>query len=126
MIVINFSHPLTAEQLEAAAQLTGAEAERVLEVKTQFDPEQPFAEQARALVEGVGLSPQEWQTTPLLLNLPSLNVIAALVVAELHGRCGYFPAIVRLKPVSGSTPPRFEVAEIVNLQAVRDGARDTR
>jgi hypothetical protein len=126
VIIVNFSHPLTAEQLEAAARLTGAHSERVLDVKTQFDPEQPFAEQARELVESVGLSPQEWQTTPLLVNLPSLNVIATLVLAEVHGRCGYFPAVLRLKPVPGSTPPRFEVAEVVNLQAVRDGARGKR
>jgi hypothetical protein len=45
-------------------------------------------EQARALVESVGLSAEEWQTPPLLINLPSLNVIAALVLAEAHGRCG--------------------------------------
>jgi len=31
-----------------------------------------------------------------------------------------------LKPVPGSTPPRFEVAEVINLQAVRDEARTRR
>jgi len=49
-----------------------------------------------------------------------------VVLAELHGRCGYFPSILRLKPVAGSTPPRFEVAETVNLQAVRDTSREAR
>ena len=30
---------------------------------------------------------------------------------------GYFPAIIRVRPVAGSTPPTYEVAEIINLQA---------
>ena len=49
-----------------------------------------------------------------------------MVIAELHGRCGYFPAVLRLKPVPATTPPRFAVAEIINLQIVRDAARQTR
>ena len=44
-------------------------------------------------------------------------------LAEGHSRIGYFPAIVRLRPLAGSLPPHFEVAEIINLQAVRDQAR---
>ncbi len=39
---------------------------------------------------------------------------------------GYFPACIRLRPVPESLPPRFEVAEILNLQAVRDAARQGR
>jgi hypothetical protein len=56
----------------------------------------------------------------------TLNVIAVTLLAELHGRMGYFPAMLRLRPVTGSTPPRFEVAEIINLQTVRDRARSRR
>jgi hypothetical protein len=78
------------------------------------------------LVDAVGLSPAEWQTTPLLVNPPSLNVIAVTLLAELHGRMGYFPAVIRLRPVAGSTPQQFEVAEILNLQAVREAARTRR
>jgi len=47
-------------------------------------------------------------------------------LAEGHSRIGYFPAIVRLRPLADSLPPRFEVAEIINLQAVRDLARQQR
>ena len=92
----------------------------------QFDAEQPFLPQLQALVARIPLSPVELQTAPLLVVLPALNFIAALLLAELHGRMGYFPAILRIRPVAGSTPPRFEVAEILNLQAVRDAARLTR
>ena len=125
MILLNFSHPLTSAQLSTIKQL-GREIEQGIDIKTQLDPAQPFAEQGQALVESVGLSSQEWQTSPLLVNLPSLNVIAALVLAELHGRMGYFPAVLRLRPVASGVPPQFEIAEIMNLQAVRDAARSKR
>jgi hypothetical protein len=126
VIVLNFSHPLTAAHLEQIEALTGQKVERVVEVRTQLDPERPFVPQVRALVDSIGFSPEEWQTVPLLVHPPSLHVIAVTLLAELHGRMGYFPAIVRLKPVPGSTPPRFEVAEVINLQAVRDEARTRR
>ena len=93
-----------------------------MDTPAQFDPAQPFAAQVAALLDRLSLSSTEWQTLPLLVNPPSLNVIAATMLAELHGRMGYFPAVLRLRPVASSTPPRFEVAEIINLQAVRDGA----
>lgn len=77
-------------------------------------------------MEAVGLADAEWQTLPLLINLPSHNIIAALVLVELHGRMEYFPAAIRLRPIPHATPPQFEVAEIINLQAVCDQARQTR
>jgi hypothetical protein len=126
MILLNFSHPLPSGALCDIQELTGADVDGVIEVPTQFDHERPFAEQARALLDSIELTPEDWQVVPLLVNLPSLNTIAALVLAEIHGRCGHFPAVLRLKPVPGSTPPRFEVAEVVNLQSVRDSARAQR
>ncbi|OQA39911.1 MAG: hypothetical protein BWY52_03004 [Chloroflexi bacterium ADurb.Bin325] len=57
---------------------------------------------------------------------PSLNFIAVALLAELHGRMGYFPTCVRLRPVAGSTPPRFEVAELLPLNEVREAARRRR
>ena len=126
MLLINFAHPLTPAQLTALEQLVGQPTERTIEAAAQFDPSYSFAAQAHALVESSGLSAAEWQTLPLLINLPSFNVIAALVLAELHGRMGYFPAVLRLRPVPDATPPQFEVAEIINLQAIREAARQQR
>ena len=126
MILLNFAHPFTAAQRAEVERYSGQTVERVIEVKTQLDHEQPFVPQVRQVVEAVELTPEEWQTLPLVVQLPSLNVIAAMVIAELHGRCGYFPAVLRLKPVPATTPPRFAVAEVVNLQLVRDAARQTR
>ena len=126
MILLNFSHPLTAEQLRQIETLTGQKVERVVEVHSQIDPQQPVVPQLIALADQFGLSPAEWQTMPLLVNPPSLNVIAVALLAELHGRCGYFPAHLRLRPAQRSIAPQYEVAEVLDLQALRDGARRRR
>lgn len=107
-------------------ELAGQRVERVVDVPSQFSEEHSYAEQASTLVDAAGLSETEWQTLALIVNLPSLNIIAALVLAEIHGRAGYFPAVLRLRPVVGAAVRQFEVAEIVNLQAVRDRARERR
>lgn len=126
MIILNFSHPLTEEHLARIEALAGEKVERVIEIPAQLDPGMPFAPQVAALADRAGLSPREWQTLPLLVNPPSLNFIAVTLLAELHGRMGYFPTVIRLRPAPGSTPPRFEVAELIHLQAVRDQARERR
>ena len=123
MLLLNFSHPLTPAQLEQTAALAGQPVERVLEAPVQFDHQQPFLPQLEALMAGVSLTAEEWQTASLLVNPPALNFITALLLAELHGRMGYFPPILRLRPVAGALPPRYEAAEILNLQALRDAAR---
>jgi hypothetical protein len=126
MILLNFSHPLTPNHLAQIETLTGQPVQRVIDARTQFDHAQPFAVQVTRLVDGVGLTPEEWQTLPLLINPPALNLIAVTLLAELHGRMGYFPTALRLRPVEGSAPPRFEVAELVNLQEIRARARERR
>jgi hypothetical protein len=126
MLLLNFSHPLTPEHIARLEDLTGTAVTRVIAVPTQFDNEQAYLPQLQALMAQVPLTPDEWQTLPMLIVLPALNFITALLLAELHGRMGFFPAIVRLSPVDDATPPRFEVAEILNLQAVRDTARSNR
>lgn len=126
MILLNFSHPLTANHLAQLETLTGAVVEHVIDRPAQFDLDQPFAAQVTALVDAVGLSPVEWQTLPLVINPPSLSAIAVTLLAELHGRMGYFPSVIRLRPVADSVPPSFEVVEIINLRLVRDLARKKR
>ena len=126
MILLNFSHPLTSDQQAQIETLLDQKLERILEIPVQFDPRQPFLPQLALLMEKVPLTPQEWQGAAILVNLPSLNVIAALLLAELHGRMGYFPPVLRLRPVEGAIPPRYEAAEILNLQSLRDAARAKR
>jgi hypothetical protein len=126
MILLNYSHPLTADHLAQFETLTGQAVTEVRDIPAQLDLDTPFAEHARALADAVDLTPVQWQTEPLLVALPALNFAAAVLLAEIHGRCGYFPPVVRLKPVTGALPPRYEVAEIINLQAIREAARARR
>ena len=126
MILLNFSHPLTTDHLAQIEALTGQKAEQIIDLKVQFDNEKLFEPQLQELMAKVPLTSDEWQTKPILVNLPSLNTISALLLAELHGRMGYFPPVLRLRPIANTTPTRFEVAEILNLQNVRDKARQER
>jgi hypothetical protein len=126
MLIVNFSHPLASLQLEQIEGISSQKIKRVIEVDTQFDNESSFIDQACALVNSADLSPEQWETESLLINLPGWNIITALILAEIHGRIGHFPAVLRLCPVSDSVSPQFEVAEIINLQTVRDDARTRR
>ncbi len=126
MLILNFSHPLTEEQKAQIEALTGETIAEVIAIPSQMDNNQPFAEQIAAKVAAIPLTPKDWQTRPLLIVPPAYNFAAVTLIAHLHGLMGYFPPIVRLRPVEGAIPPRFEVAEIVNLQSVREQARTKR
>jgi hypothetical protein len=126
MLLLNFGHPLTDAQLVRVAEIAGKPVERVLAVATHFEHGRAFDEQIRELLAGVPLTAAQWQSTPIIVNPPSLAPIAAVLIAEIHGRAGFFPTIVRLRPMPGTVPPQFEVAELLNLQAVRDAARSRR
>ena len=126
MILLNFSHPLTDAQRGQIEALTGDAIGRVLALAPQFDEQQPFGPQLDALMAQVDLTPAQWQGEPILVILPSLNFIAAALLAELHGRMGYFPPVVRTRPVADIVPRRYEVAEILDLQRLREAARRQR
>jgi len=126
MIVLNFTHPLTPDQVTQVEGLIHQKIERLIPLPVQFDHQSAYLPQLEKALQGLPLTPQELQSAPILVNLPSFNAIAALVLAELHGRMGYFPPVIRLRPVEGAIPPRYEAAEILNLQSVRDAARTRR
>ena len=122
IIFLNYTHPLTAEQAAQLAALLGERPEE-RRVAVQVDRARPLAQVARELADAAALAPEEWQTGALLVNPPALAPVALALAAELHGRCGYFPAMVNVRPIAGANPPRYEIAEVVNLQAIRDQAR---
>lgn len=126
MILLNFSHPITEAQRGQMEALTGQAVVRTLAAMPKFDEQQPFGPQLAELLAQIDLTPAAWQSEPILVVLPSLNFIAAALLAELHGRMGYFPPVVRTRPVAGAIPRQFEVAEILDLQALREAARNQR
>ncbi len=126
MNLLNLSHALTPRQLEQIQALAGQPIRATIEARVQFDLNEPFAAQTVRLLDDLNVAPQRWQSEPWLVLLPSLNYIAAVVLAELHGRMGHFPAIVRLRPVPNAVVTEFEVAENINLEQVRQAARTRR
>jgi|YNPMSStandDraft_1061717.scaffolds.fasta_scaffold84255_2 hypothetical protein len=125
MWIINFGHPLTEAQRRKIEELSGQEIQRVIDVCCRFDHSDSFLEQTAQLVDRIPIDQEEWQTKPILVCPPGFAPIACCVIAELHGRMGHFPTMVRLRPVEGAAT-QFEVAELINLQALRDRARDKR
>lgn len=126
MKLLNFSHPLTQAQIKQIEDVTQLPIAAVRDVKVQFDVAQDFVPQVLAMVEGLNIGSEEWQTEVWILVLPSLNFITAILLAELHGRIGRFPTMVRLRPGTNTLVTNFEVAEIINLDAVRNEARTRR
>lgn len=126
LTVINFTHPLTELQRSQIEKLTGQTIKAVHPVPTQLDNSQPFPPQVASLLAAVPLTAAEWQTTPLLVNPPAYAPASAALLAQLHGLTGYFPSLIRLRPVADATPVQYEVAEIINLQTAREQARTRR
>jgi len=126
MLILNYAHPFTKEQIGQIEQLVGGEVIEVKQIRTHLNQAEPLLPQVIALADAAGLAAEEWSGRALLVNPPALNFVAVALLAELHGRMGYFPTCLRLRPVEGSTPPRYEVAELLNLQDTRNTARSRR
>lgn len=125
ILVLNYSHPMTEHQLGQIAALVGEEV-TVRNVTAQVDRSRPLADVAHELADAANLSPVEWQSQGLVINPPALSPVSLALVAELHGRCGYFPPVLNIRPDTSSPITRYEVGEIVNLQAIREAARKRR
>ncbi len=125
MLILNFTHPLTNEQRAQIEALANTSIEEVRTIPVQINQEEPLEPQITAIVDATKLSSEEWQTRPLLINPPGYAPAAFVLLAELHGRIGHFPALIRLRPKPGPIPS-YEVAELLNLQTIREAARTRR
>jgi hypothetical protein len=125
MLILNFSHPLTDEQQTQIEALANTSIEEVHTIRVQINQEESLEPQITAIVDSAGLSSEEWQTRPLLINPPGYAPAAFVLLAELHGRIGHFPSLIRLRPKPGPVTT-YEVTELLNLQAIREEARKRR
>lgn len=122
MLILNFSHPITEQQRARIVELAGEAIENIRTIAVQIDQERELEPQVRALVDRIELSSREWQTRELLINPPGYAPAAFVLLAELHGRIGHFPTVIRLRPRPGPVTI-YEVAELLNLQTVREESR---
>ena len=124
MTLLNLAEPLSREDVSVIAALSGRRARRVVDVVPRFDANLPLAPQVSSLVDGLGFSTKEWETTSIVICLPPDPVAATLVVAEIAGRRGRAPTVVRYgaAKVGGKREP----AELISLHEVRKEARHVR
>ena len=127
-LVLNFSgHPVLPIQKQNIEQLMHWRSLEVLDVSLGNVPEdENFVPSIAKALEKIDLTPEEWQTTPLVVVPAGYSLIWSVVLAELHGRLGYFPDVVRLCPSTKPSMEKYEVAEIMNLREVRHNSRDKR
>lgn len=119
-IVLNFGHPLSADACEGIAEQVATDLD-VRNVRVQLDPTVPLAPQVEdVVVQGAGLTAEEWATSPLLVVLPGMAVAAGLVLAAIHGRRGGFVPVVHL--VRGQDGV-FRLGEVISLAEARETAR---
>lgn len=123
MLLLNFSHPLSEAQLSDIESLLSQNISQKFDCRVYFDNQQSFLDQVRDLFSPGAFPLKAIETEPVLVILPSHSFIAALILAELHGRIGHFPAIVRIGPAPESVPVIYQVCEIVDLQTLRDEAK---
>ncbi|MEI7556914.1 CRISPR-associated protein Csx15 [Candidatus Chlorohelix sp.] len=126
MLLINFSHPISASQKEQIEKVIGQEIESMLAVPVHLDLEKPMAAQVDVVLENLGISLQSLQQQSVLIILPGFSPLAAYLLTVFHGILGYFPSIAILKPDLDSVITDFKLAEILNLQALRNNARSKR
>ena len=126
MRILNFAYPITDEHQMKIEDLANHAISEIRNIPVNFELERPFDVQAREIVDSIGLTPHEWQTPPVLVNLPSLNFGAVTILVELHGRIGHFPSVLRTRPVSNGGLTYYEIAEIINLQNLRVTTRNER
>ena len=79
----------------------------------------------QALFERIGLTIEERNTKSIILALSGFAPLAAHVLAHAHGIKGGFPKALWLSP-HPSDQTKYVVGDIVNLQAIRDSAGESR
>lgn len=127
-LILNFSgHPVTPVQQQEIELQMHWTASSVVDMRLGNVPEDDnFVATITNTVGSLELSPEEWQTTPLVIVPAGYTAAWSIILATLHGRLGYFPDVVRLRPTASCASEKYEVAEILNLREVRHASRNRR
>ena len=127
-IILNFSgHPVLPGQLKAIEKILQWPSPQVIDVPVGTVAEdRNFIANIVKAIEKLDLSPVQWQASSIVALPAGYSAIWSVVLAEIHGRLGYFPDVVHLRPSSPVSEEKFEVAEIMNLRQVRHASREKR
>lgn len=111
-MIVNFSHPLTDEQIEQLQDL--GISGPVKNIRVQVDQDAPMARQATLIVTQAALPLDAWKNAVVVL--PGLAIVAALIIQEIKDMTELDEVrIVRLKPVNLPVGVKFVVAEIISM-----------
>ncbi len=122
ILVLNFAHPLTAQQQAQIEELSNTTIENMITIPTLINEEEPLEPQIANLIDAVDQSTYDWHKRDILINPPGYAPAAILLLAAIHGRIGHFPTLIRMRPKHASITT-YEVIELLNLQTIRDAAR---
>ncbi len=127
-LALNFSgHPVLPGQQKAIQKQAGWPSIEVLDVPMgTVKEDENFLKTAIRKVDDIDLLPNEWQTFPLVAIPSGYSPLWSALLAEIHGRLGHFPDVVRIRPAPQGEKEKFEVAEILDLRDVRHQARTKR
>jgi len=127
-LVLNFSgHPVLPGQVKTIEKMQQWPSSKVIDVPLGNVAEDgKFVASIVRAIERIDLSPEQWQTSAIVAVPAGYSAIWSVLLAEMHGRLGYFPDVVHLRPSSEVSAEKFEVAEIMNLREVRHSSRDKR
>jgi hypothetical protein len=123
IIVLNFYELLAGHVVEQIEKLTKEDEVKVVNLIPYFDVRDDLIGQVKSQIEKVSEMVPGWRRENVLVQLPNNPIAAAVILAELEGQLGYLPAIVRLQPVKGAFPFRYEVAEVIHIEKIRASAR---
>lgn len=105
ILVLNFAHPLTAQQQAQIEELSNTTIEHIITIPTLINEEELLEPQIASLIEAVDQSIHDWHKQDILINPPGYAPAAILLLAEIHGRIGHFPTLIRMRPNHASSPP---------------------
>lgn len=127
-LVLNFSgHPVLSGQLDAIQTMMLWPVSEVIDVEVgTIAEDRKFVASIVRAIEKIGLSPEQWQSAGIVAVPAGYSAIWSVILAELHGRLGYFPDVVHLRPTPPGSAEKYEVAEILNLRDIRHSSREKR
>ena len=127
-IILNFSgHPVLPGQLKAIEKILHWPSQQVIDVPVgTIAEDRNFIGNIVKAIDKVDLSPVQWQAASIVALPAGYSAIWSVVLAEIHGRLGYFPDVVHLRPSGVTSAEKYEVAEIMNLRQVRHASREKR
>jgi hypothetical protein len=120
MILINFGASFKPLQISQAEAFLHEPITRIINLPFNVDSDQEVLRQFKNNMGRLKLSKADLLAEPVVVNLPQQNYLSVMALAELHARMGYFPPIIRTRMKSSGILPYYEVAEVIDLQAIED------